>query len=120
MTTPFEPPKSIGNLLREWRQRRHISQLDMSIDAGISARHLSFVETGRSEPRSEMIVRLSDYLQVPLRARNQLLLAGGFAPVYPEHDLDAPELASSRAAVRQVLHAHEPFPALAVDRTWNI
>src|SRR6476469_8281404 len=93
----------VGQLLREWRERRRLSQLELSIQADISTRHLSFVETGRSRPTPEMIVRLTEQLEVPLRERNQLLLAGGYAPAYPQHDLAGPELASVRSALRLVL-----------------
>src|SRR5215813_13478506 len=105
------PRRPVGELLREWRERRHLSQLDLAIQADISARHLSFVETGRSRPTASMIVRLTEQLGVPLRERNTLLLAGGYAPAYPQHGLDAPELASVRAALRQVLAGHAPYPA---------
>ncbi|PRZ41987.1 transcriptional regulator with XRE-family HTH domain [Antricoccus suffuscus] len=121
MTTDLlDGPKPVGALIKEWRQRRRISQLDLSIESGISTRHLSFVETGRSKPSSEMILKLSEFLGVPLRDRNHLLLAGGYAPAYAEHALDAPEMAAARGAVREVLQAHEPYPALAVDRMWNV
>jgi transcriptional regulator with XRE-family HTH domain len=111
---------AVGQLLREWRERRRISQLDLSIQADISARHLSFVETGRSQPTSGMILRLSEQLDVPLRERNALLLAGGYAPAYPEHSLDEPELARLRVALRQILTGHEPYPALVVNRWWEM
>jgi transcriptional regulator with XRE-family HTH domain len=111
---------AVGHLLREWRERRRISQLDLSIQADISARHLSFVETGRSQPTSGMILRLSEQLDVPLRERNALLLAGGYAPAYPEHSLDEPELARLRVALRQILTGHEPYPALVVNRWWEM
>jgi transcriptional regulator with XRE-family HTH domain len=111
---------AVGQLLREWRERRRISQLDLSIQADISARHLSFVETGRSQPTSGMILRLSEQLEVPLRERNALLLAGGYAPAYPEHSLDEPELARLRVALRQILTGHEPYPALVVNRWWEM
>jgi transcriptional regulator with XRE-family HTH domain len=110
----------VGDLLREWRQRRRLSQLDLAIQADISARHLSFVETGRSRPTSAMILRLTEHLDVPLRERNALLLAGGYAPAYPEHPLDGPELAAVRAALRRLLGAHEPYPALVVNRWWEL
>jgi len=97
----------VGQLLREWRERRRISQLDLSIQADISARHLSFVETGRSQPTSGMILRLSEQL-------------GGYAPAYPEHSLDEPELARLRVALRQILSGHEPYPALVVNRWWEM
>ena len=111
---------AVGQLLREWRERRRISQLDLSIQAEISARHLSFVETGRSQPTSGMILRLSEQLDVPLRERNALLLAGGYAPAYPEHSLDEPQLTRLRAALRQILTGHEPYPALVVNRWWEM
>jgi transcriptional regulator with XRE-family HTH domain len=112
--------RPVGELLREWRERRRLSQLDLAIQADISARHLSFVETGRSRPTAAMIVRLTEQLAVPLRERNVLLLAGGYAPAYPQHHMDAPELDSVRAALRQVLAAHEPYPAVVVDRWWEL
>jgi transcriptional regulator with XRE-family HTH domain len=121
MTLPRPPGTGpVGQLLREWRQRRRISQLDLSIQADISTRHLSFVETGRSRPTPEMILRLTEQLDVPLRERNALLLAGGYAPAYPEHGLDEPELQSVRAALRQVLAGHEPYPAVLVNRWWEM
>ena len=107
-STRYQPRRPVGDLLREWRQRRRLSQLDLAIQAEISARHLSFVETGRSRPTSAMILRLTEHLEVPLRDRNTLLLAGGYAPAYPEHPLDGPELAAVRAALRRLLSAHEP------------
>ena len=112
--------RPVGELLREWRRRRRLSQLDLAIQADISARHLSFVETGRSAPSREMVVRLAEQLEVPLRERNHLLLAAGFAPVYAETAWDAPQLEAVRAAVRQVLAGHEPYPAVVVDRAWNL
>jgi transcriptional regulator with XRE-family HTH domain len=111
---------SAGTLLREWRQRRHLSQLDLAIEANVSSRHLSFVETGRARPTSEMILRLAEHLDIPLRERNKLLLAGGFAPAYPEHGLAEPELAAVRAALSQVLTGHEPYPAAIVNRWWEL
>ena len=120
MTTAVHPGTTVGELLRDWRRQRRLSQLQLSVDVGTSTRHLSFVETGRSKPSSEMILRLADQLDVPLRERNRLLLAGGYAPVYPERSLDDPEMQSSLNAVRQVLAAHEPNPALAVDHAWNV
>lgn len=110
----------VGTQLRAWRQRRHLSQLDLSVDAEVSTRHLSFVETGRAMPSREMVLRLADRLEVPLRERNRLLGAAGFAPMYVERPLDDPSMAQARAAVEQILKAHEPFPALAVDRYWNL
>jgi transcriptional regulator with XRE-family HTH domain len=110
----------VGDHLREWRQRRHLSQLDLAGDAEISARHLSFVETGRAAPSRDMVLRLAERLDVPLRERNVLLVAAGFAPAFPQRSLDDPALKSARAAIDLVLKAHEPNPALAVDRHWNL
>ena len=118
MTTSTKRP--VGAQLRQWRERRRLSQLELSIQANVSTRHLSFVETGRAKPTSEMILRLTEHLDVPLRERNSLLLAGGFAPAYPSNDLHGPQLAAILAAVRQVLTGHEPFPALVVDRGWTL
>lgn len=108
----------VGSLLRQWRERRRLSQLDLALDAEISTRHLSFVETGRSAPSREMVIRLAERLNVPLRERNALLVAAGFAPVYQERSLDDPALEAARRAVDFVLERHEPYPALAVDRHW--
>src|ERR1700709_1734181 len=113
-------PVHIGDHLREWRQRRHLSQLELAGDAEISARHLSFVETGRSAPSREMVLKLAERLEVPLRERNVLLVAAGFAPAFPQRSLDDPALKPARAAIDLVLKAHEPNPALAVDRHWNL
>ena len=110
----------VGELLRQWRERRRISQLDLSIQADISTRHLSFVETGRSSPSRDMVLHLADNLEVPLRERNHLLLAAGYAPVFGESALDSPQMAAVRQAVRLVLKAHEPYPAVVVDRKWNL
>jgi transcriptional regulator with XRE-family HTH domain len=110
----------VGDLLRQWRMRRRVSQLDVSVETGISTRHLSFVETGRSRPSSDLILRLAEALDVPLRDRDRLLLSGGFAPRYGERSLDDTDLAAARFAVREVLTAAEPYPALAVDRLWNV
>ena len=111
---------AFGDHLREWRQRRHLSQLDLAGHAEISARHLSFVETGRAAPSRDMVLRLAERLDVPLRERNVLLVAAGFAPAFPDRSLDDPALAAARQAVETVLKAHEPYPALAVDRHWNL
>jgi transcriptional regulator with XRE-family HTH domain len=113
-------PARIGDHLRQWRQRRHLSQLDLAVDAEISARHLSFVETGRAAPSRDMVMRLAERLEVPLRERNVLLVAAGFAPAFPRRSLDDPALKPARAAIDLVLKAHEPNPALAVDRHWNL
>ncbi len=109
-----------GDLLRTWRQRRHLSQLQLSTDAGVSARHLSFVETGRSRPSRELVVHLADHLDVPLREQNAMLVAAGYAPVFNETDLDAPQMDAVRDALTQLLDAHEPYPAIVVDRHWNL
>jgi transcriptional regulator with XRE-family HTH domain len=111
---------AVGDHLREWRQRRRMSQLDLALEAEISARHLSFLETGRSMPSREMILRLAEQLSVPARERNVLLVSAGYAPVFPERGLDHPELGAARAAIEQVLEGHKPFPAFAIDRRWNI
>jgi transcriptional regulator with XRE-family HTH domain len=112
--------RPVGDLLREWRQRRRLSQLELAGEAEVSTRHLSFVETGRSLPSREMLLRLSQRLEIPLRERNTLLTAAGYAPMYRERALDAPELAAARKAVELVLKGHEPYPALAVDRHWQL
>src|SRR3954447_17659773 len=112
------PP--VGHLLRSWRQRRRLSQLDLSGEAGVSARHLSFVETGRARPSREMVLHLAESLEVPLRARNELLVAAGYAPVYGERRLESPDMAAVRRAVDTVLAAYEPFPAVVVDRGWQL
>jgi transcriptional regulator with XRE-family HTH domain len=106
--------------IRSWRQRRRRSQLDLALDAEISARHLSFLETGRSRPSREMVLRLAEKLDVPLRERNELLVAAGFAPLFPERSLDDPTLEAARRAIDLVLKGHEPYPALAVDRHWAL
>src|SRR5438477_2682426 len=115
-----EQPIHVGEHLREWRQRRHLSQLDLAGDAEISARHLSFVETGRAAPSREMVLKLAERLEVPLRERNVLLVAAGFAPAFPQRQLDDPALKPVQTAIELVLRAHEPNPALAYDRHWNL
>jgi transcriptional regulator with XRE-family HTH domain len=110
----------VGPLLRDWRQRRRMSQMELALEAGVSTRHLSFVETGRSRPSAEMVLHLAERLDVPLRERNELLLAAGFAPRYSARDFDDPALREVRDAVSRVLAAHEPYPAIAVDRYWNL
>src|SRR2546423_2599557 len=111
---------TVGTLLRDWRRRRRLSQLDPALEAGISARRLSFVETGRSRPSAEMVLHLADELDVPLRERNQLLLAAGYAPAYAQRDLDAPEMGPVREAIEAVLRGHEPYPAAVIDRHWGL
>jgi transcriptional regulator with XRE-family HTH domain len=110
----------VGEQLRGWRQRRRLSQLALATEAGVSQRHLSFVESGRAMPSRELVLALARHLEVPFRGRNELLLAAGFAPIYRERPITAPELAPARAAVELVLEAYEPFPALAVDRHWSL
>lgn len=111
---------AFGRLLKDWRRRRHLSQLDLALDAEISARHLSFVETGRARPSRDLVLHLSAQLEVPLRERNALLLAAGFAPVYRETDLDDEEMAPVRSALDRLLSSHEPFPAIAVNGRWDL
>ena len=119
-STPPTAADSFGTHLRHWRQHRRLSQLDLAHEAQVSTRHLSYVETGRAEPSREMVLRLAERLEVPLRERNTLLVAAGYAPMYRQRSLDDPALASARRAVDLVLKGHEPFPALAVDRHWNL
>ena len=112
--------KPVGDLLREWRQRRRMSQLDFAGDAEISTKHLSFLETGRARPLRDMILHLAAHLEVPLRERNILLTAAGFAPEFSERTLDHPALDAARRAVDVVLKGHEPYPAVAIDRHWTL
>ena len=119
MTTTRPQPRP-GELLRQWRERRRLSQLDLALAAETSARHLSFVETGRARPSRDMLLRLAEQLEVPLRERNHLLLAGGYAPVFGQAPLDAPQMAAVREALGKVLAGHEPYPAVVVDRSWNL
>ncbi|WP_327024551.1 helix-turn-helix domain-containing protein [Micromonospora sp. NBC_01739] len=118
--TATVPALSVGPALRRWREVRRLSQLELAARADISTRHLSFVETGRSRPSGEMVLRLAEHLDLPLRERNRLLLAAGYAPAYPQTALTAPRMAPARAAVRQVLAGHEPYPAVVVDRSWQM
>jgi transcriptional regulator with XRE-family HTH domain len=112
--------RTVGELLRDWRQRRRMSQLLLATEADISTRHLSFVESGRALPSREMVMHLAERLEVPLRARNALLVAAGYAPLFRERPLSDPQLAAAREAVELVLKGHEPYPALAIDRHWTI
>lgn len=112
--------QGVGGLLRKWRERRRLSQLDLALEAEISTRHLSFLETGRSLPSREMVLRLAEQLEVPLRERNALLIAAGYAPAFPERPLADPALGAARKAVDLVLAGHEPYPALAIDRHWTL
>lgn len=110
----------VGALLREWRAKRKRTQLDLALDAGVSARHLSFVETGRSSPSPEMVLLLCEQLDVPFRERNRMLLAAGYAPIFPERSLRDPEMAPVREALDVILKGHEPYPAVVVDRGWSL
>lgn len=116
-TVPRQP---VGDLLRTWRKRRGLSQLDLACEADISTRHVSFLETGRSQPSRTMLLHLAERMDLPLRDRNALLVAAGFAPIFSEHRLEDPEMQAARQAVDLVLTGHEPHPALAVDRHWNL
>ncbi|MGL4291644.1 MAG: helix-turn-helix domain-containing protein [Phreatobacter sp.] len=120
MNIPSSAARPIGDHLREWRQRRRLSQLDLASEADISTRHLSFVETGRAAPSREMILHLAEQLDIPLRERNVLLVAAGFAPIFPERKLDDPAISAARRAIDIVLAGHEPFPAVAIDRHWTL
>jgi len=120
MATFASPGASFGALLRVWRQRRRRSQLDLALDAEVSQRHLSFVESGRATPSREVVMRLAEQLDVPLRGRNALLLAAGYAPLFAERPLDDPAMRAARRAVELILRAHAPHPALAVDRHWHL
>jgi transcriptional regulator with XRE-family HTH domain len=113
-------PPPVGHLLREWRQRRRLSQLDLAVEADISAKHLSFLETGRAAPSREMLLHLAEQLEIPLREQNILLIAAGYAPIFPERSLDDPALEAARQAIDLLLAGHEPYPALAIDRHWTL
>ncbi|MCZ0962663.1 helix-turn-helix domain-containing protein [Paracoccus benzoatiresistens] len=117
MTVPLP---SIGELLRLWRERRRFSQLALALDAGISQRHLSFVESGRSRPSREVVLRLAEQLQVPLREQNAMLVAAGHAPAFAERPLASPDMAGMRLLIERILTGYEPHPALALDRGWKI
>ena len=120
ITATLTPDTSIGSLLRAWRERRRLSQMSLALEAEISTRHLSFLETGRARPSREMVLRLAEHLRVPLREQNALLLAAGFAPHYPQRPLADEALKSAREMVQRVLDGHAPYPALAIDRYWNL
>lgn len=107
-------------MLREWREDRRRSQLELALDVGVSTRHLSFVETGKAKPSPELVLAIAEHLDVPLRERNSMLLAAGYAPRYPHTPLDDEALASVRAALDQLIQAHDPYPAVVVDRHWNM
>jgi transcriptional regulator with XRE-family HTH domain len=123
-TTVIQPhdgdPVPVGKLLRSWRERRMVSQLELALRAEVSARHLSFVETGRSRPTSEMILRLAHQLNVPLRERNVLLLSGGYAPAFPVSRLADPPMRAVHEAIEHVLRAHHPYPAVVIDARWDL
>src|SRR6201996_5152404 len=114
------PDRRVGSLLRLWRERRRRSQLDLALDTGISTRHLSFVETGRSNPSPELLLKLADQLEMPLRDRNKLLLAAGYAPRFQQRELEGPEPPPGGGALAHWRAGQEPYPALAVDRHWNL
>jgi transcriptional regulator with XRE-family HTH domain len=109
-----------GALLRDWRRRRRLSQLDLAYAAGVSPRHLSFIETGRSRPSAAMVIQLAEELDMPLRDRNSLLLAAGHAPAYGQHGLEEPQMEPVRGALDHLLAGHEPYPAVVVDRHWGL
>lgn len=118
MSSQFEP--AFGRLLREWRSRRRVSQLDLAMEAGVSSRHVSFIETGRAQPSREMVLMLARVLDVPLRDRNDLLTAAGYAAMYRATDLDSPALEQARRALDFMLRQQEPYPAIVVDRSWTL
>lgn len=122
MAATLSPPAApdVGSLLRSWRRRRRLSQLDLAGEAAVSARHLSFVETGRSKPSRELVLHLAEHLHVPLRERNTLLLAAGYAPTYRQTPLDDADMAPVREALDTILAGHQPFPAIVVDRHWDL
>ena len=120
MSTAVLPSHGVGALLRDWRRRRRLSQLDLAVNAEVSTRHLSFVETGRSKPSRELVLHLAEHLDVPLRERNDLLLAAGYAPAYRQRPLDDDAMEPVRAALDKILVGHEPFPAVIVDRRWDL
>ena len=119
-TAPATRESQVGKLLRTWRERRRLTQLDLALAADVSTRHISYVENGRSNPTSAMILHLSDQLDIPLRERNRLLLAGGYAPAYPEHELNSPPMSVVNDAINSMLGGHEPYPAVVVDRHWEL
>jgi transcriptional regulator with XRE-family HTH domain len=118
--TATAPRAPIGEMLRSWRRRRSLSQLELALEADVSSRHVSFMETGRARPSREMVLRLAEHLEIPLRERNRLLLAAGYAPVYAERPLEAPEMAPVQQALNRFLRAHEPYPAVVLDRRYNL
>ena len=119
-TVPSSCPRTVGAMLREWREDRRRSQLDLALSVGVSTRHLSFVETGKSKPSPELVLAIAEHLDVPLRERNAMLLAAGYAPRYQHTPLDDEAMASVRDALGELIEAHDPYPALVVDRQWNL
>src|SRR6516165_9168559 len=120
MTQTTTAGSPVGRLLREWRGRRRMSQMDLAVDAGVSTRHLSFVETGRAKPSPELILLLADHLDVPLRERNSLLLAAGYGPRYQQRSLDDDTMTWVHATLQQLLDRHSPYPGVVIDRLWNV
>ncbi len=120
MTTPPALQATVGSVLREWRAKRRMSQLELALDAEISARHLSFVESGRSSPSRDLLLILAERLAMPFRARNRLMLSAGYAPAYAETSFDAPEMSGIRETVASILDGHDPFPAVAIDSRWTL
>ncbi|MBC8086533.1 MAG: helix-turn-helix transcriptional regulator [Phycisphaerae bacterium] len=114
------PVNTLGDMLRAWRVKDRLSQMALALDAGVSPRHLSFIETGRSRPSPEVLLSIAERLNIPLRVRNELLQAAGYAPQFAETDWDAPDIASVRIALQRLLDAHDPFPGVALDRAWNV
>src|ERR1700759_588966 len=117
---PLGSRPQVGDLLRAWRQRRSLSQLELALEADVSSRHVSFLETGRSRPSREMVLRLAEHLEIPLPGPNRLLLAAGYAPLYAERSLEEPEMAPVHRALDRFLRAHEPYPAIVIDRHHNL
>src|SRR5437764_2152248 len=117
---PASASLDVGSLLRGWRKQRRLTQLEVALDAGVSARHLSFVETGRSKPGRAMLLGVAERLAIPYRERNEILLAAGYAPAFPERSLEDPALSPVRDALDRILAAHEPYPAIVFDRGWNL
>lgn len=119
-TNATSTPPPVGHLVRNWRQRRRMSQMELALEAGLSTRHLSFIETGRSRPSPEVLMAVADQLDVPLRERNSMLLAAGYAPRYAQRDLQTPDMRPVHEALTRLLEAHQPYPGLVVDRHWNV
>ncbi|OWY61411.1 hypothetical protein B7486_63920, partial [cyanobacterium TDX16] len=118
-TEPVNSP-AVGLLVRDWRTRRRRTQLDLSLDVGVSTRHLSFVETGRAKPSPELVLALAEHLDVPLRERNRMLVAAGYAPRYSERSLEDPAMAQVRSSLQRMIDAHHPYPGVVIDRRWDV